>query len=113
LPTGLYEVDVGLKTDDGDQGSHIMVFADINNDKYTDIITVNSAKSAFTVHIFDVTKNMFNFQKTFKAGDCVKITNIAAGRSVDKLRLFITCQDVKGGTQMKFLDKGKYMDFVE
>lgn len=90
-----------------------MLFADINNDKYTDIITVNEAKNAFTIHIFDFAKNMFNYQKTFKAGDCVKITNIAIGRSIDKLRLFITCFDVKGGTSLKILDKGKYMDFTE
>lgn len=42
-----------------DQGKHLMAFSDINNDKYTDIITVNGAKNLFTVHIFDTMKNMF------------------------------------------------------
>lgn len=31
-----------------------MAFSDINNDKYTDIISINDAKTTFTVHIFDV-----------------------------------------------------------
>jgi hypothetical protein len=40
---GLYEVDVGLKSQDEKDGSYPMVFADINNDRYTDIITINDA----------------------------------------------------------------------
>jgi hypothetical protein len=47
-------VDVGLKASEGELGSHLMAFADLNNDKYTDIITVSDARSTFTVHIFDV-----------------------------------------------------------
>lgn len=30
-----------------------MAFADINNDKFTDIITTNLARTHFTVHLFD------------------------------------------------------------
>lgn len=58
---GLYEVDVGLRSVEGDIGNQLMAFSDINNDKYTDIITVNDAKTTFTVHIFDVQRNMFLF----------------------------------------------------
>jgi hypothetical protein len=36
-----------------------MTFADVNNDKYTDIITINDGKTIFTVHIFDPAKKMF------------------------------------------------------
>lgn len=39
---GLYEVDVGLRLN---QSDNIMVFADLNNDKYTDIVTVNDART--------------------------------------------------------------------
>lgn len=56
---GLYEVDVGLRLMEGETGSHLMAFADINNDKYTDIITVNEEKSLFTIHLFDTLHNMF------------------------------------------------------
>ena len=88
---GLYEVDVGLRASDGITGNRLSVFADLNNDKYTDIITINDGFSAYTVHIFDPLKSMFTFQKTFKPNDCGKIQNIAVGRSIDRLRLFITC----------------------
>lgn len=105
----MYEVDVGLRSVEGDYGNHLMAFADINNDKYTDIITVNEGKTTFTVHIFDVFRNMFLLQKTFRPSDCTKITNIAVGRSIDKLRLFITCKQTGNGTStvVKFFDKGK------
>ena len=68
-----------------------MTFADLNNDKYTDVITVNEDRTVFTAHIFDTVKNMFVFQKAFKPNDCGKINNIAVGRSVEQLRLFISC----------------------
>lgn len=77
---------------EGDYGNHLMAFADINNDKYTDIITVNEAKTTFTVHIFDTLRNMFLQQKTFRPTGCSKITNIVVGRSIDRLRLFLTCK---------------------
>ena len=44
----------GISSDDlANQGLNLMAFADLNNDKYTDIITVSDSKSAFTVHIFE------------------------------------------------------------
>ena len=89
---GLYEVDVGLRTSEGEQGNHLSTFADLNNDRYTDIITISEGKSSFTVHLFDPTKKMFVFQKTYKPSDCAKIANVAVGRSVDRVRVFVTCQ---------------------
>jgi hypothetical protein len=108
----LYEVDVGLRSNEGEQGNHLMAFADINNDKYTDIITVNDVKTSFTVHIFDSVKKMFLYQKTFKPNDCT-ITNLAVGRSIDKIRLFLTCTLAVGTTAVKIFDKGKSMEFQE
>lgn len=91
MALGLYEVDVGLRASEGEQGSHLSVFADLNNDRYTDIITVSEGKSSFTVHLFEPAKKMFVFQKSYKPSDCGKITNIAVGRSVDRVRVFVTC----------------------
>lgn len=82
-----------------------MAFADINNDKYTDIITINGSKNQFTVHIFDTMRNMFIQQKTFRPSDCTKISNIAVGRSLDRVRLFVTCHQPGGYTAIKFFDK--------
>lgn len=84
-------MDVGLRAPEGDSGNHLMVFADLNNDRYTDIVTVNEAKTLFTVHLYEPTKKMFIYQKSFRPSDCSKITNIAAGRSIDRVRLFLTC----------------------
>ena len=56
---GLYEVDVGLRAPEGESGNHLSAFADINNDRYTDIITINEAKTVFTVHLYEPAKKMF------------------------------------------------------
>ena len=95
----------------GEVGSNLMTFADLNNDKYTDIITVNEDYSSYTIHIFDPVKNMFNSQKTFKPNNCAKITNIAVGRSSEKLRLFVTCSLSNGATVLQFYDKAKTLEF--
>lgn len=90
-----------------------MAFADINNDKYTDIITISDDGSSFTVHLFDTLSNLYIHSKTFKPNECSKITNIAVGRSVDKVRLFLTCQTPLSNTIVKFFDKLKTFDFQE
>ena len=89
----MYEVDVGLKQPiAGSSGLNIMAYEDMNGDKYTDIITVNDAKTEFTMHLFEPSKKMFLFQKTVKPIGCSKIVNIVVGRSVDRVRIFVTCQ---------------------
>lgn len=98
-------MDVGLRSFEKGEGKYMMAFADINNDKYTDIITINKAKTTFTVHLFDTTRNMFIQQKTFRPTECTKISNIAVGRSTDRVRLFITCTQPGGYTAIKFFDK--------
>ena len=99
-----------------------MTFADINNDRYTDIITVNDQKTSFTVHLFDPTKRMFNQSRTFQPSDCTKITNVVVGRSIDKLRIFLTClvpsnsqSSVNGfASVIKIFDKTpKTLDLIE
>ena len=61
LILGLYEVDVGLRAAEGEVGNHLQTFADLNNDRYTDIITINDAKTLFTVHLYEPLKKMFVF----------------------------------------------------
>ena len=47
---GLFNVDVGLgnSTD-----QHLEVFADLNNDKYTDVITVGREGADIQIHLFN------------------------------------------------------------
>lgn len=105
-------MDVGLRSSEGEQGNHLMAFADLNNDKYTDIVSVSDAKTSFTVHLFEPMKKMFLYQKTFKMTDC-KITNIVVGRSIEKVRLFVTCEQSNQQTVVKIFDKGKGLEFYE
>lgn len=43
-----------------------MAFSDLNNDKYTDIITVSDTRESFTVHLYEPLKKMFLYQRTIK-----------------------------------------------
>lgn len=88
---GLYNVDVGLKSDPKSPGLNLAAFADLNNDKYTDIITLNDDRTRFTVHIFDSFINQFVTNQTVTPEGCGKITNIFVGRAIDRQRVFITC----------------------
>jgi len=56
----LYEVDVGLRNGSED-GNILMTFADLNNDKYTDIVTISDFKTSFTAHIYDSAKKIFAY----------------------------------------------------
>lgn len=46
MHVGLYEVDVGLRQPLllEESGTNLMAFADLNSDKYTDIVTVSDTK---------------------------------------------------------------------
>ena len=97
-----------------------MAFADLNSDKYTDIVTVSDSRSSFTVHFFEPLKKMFVYQKTVKPNkDCQKIINLVVGRSVDRLRLFFTCMNLAQGSQPAFTNIKIYEkipkanDFIE
>ena len=92
---------------------NVMCFADFNNDKYTDIITIDDKKTSFTIHLFELLKHKFTTAKTYHLSDCKKITNIAVGRSISKLRIFLTCtQSGTGSTIMHLFDRQKDVDFV-
>jgi hypothetical protein len=56
-PEGLYEIDVGLHN--LENPGHLMTFADLNSDKYSDVITASdhpaaNGRASFTIHFFDV-----------------------------------------------------------
>ena len=103
-PSGLYEVDVQLfNATNSEVNGHIMAFADLNGDKYTDIITVDEQGSSMTLHMFDMKKSAFDLKRTITPTDCGKISNVAVGRSARHLRLFITCNR-DGTTFMRLFD---------
>lgn len=82
-----------------------MAFADLNNDKYTDVITIlDTEKNVFVAHFFDNIKSVFGVKTQVKLSECTKITNIAVGKSIDRIRLFITCS-LSNGTAVIFYDK--------
>lgn len=66
-------MDVGLRQPllHEEAGTNLMAFADLNSDKYTDIVTVSDSKQSFTVNFFEPLKKMFVYQKTVKPNkDC-------------------------------------------
>ena len=87
-PEGLFEVDVGLQNL---LDQHLIAFADINNDKYTDVITLSADSKSFSVYLFNQRRSRFEFSRVVSPSDCDEITNIAVGRSSTSLRLFVTC----------------------
>jgi hypothetical protein len=65
---GLFHVEVGFAsfTD-----QHLIVFADLNGDKYTDIITISSDSKSFTMHLFDKKNLTFNNWRTVTPPNCI------------------------------------------
>ena len=102
-PEGLFNVDVGLQNLTNE---HLMAFADLNADKYTDVVTVGSTGKTFEVYMFDTKTSKFMHTKTVTPSDCQKIENIAVGRTQDLLRIFVTCKQEKtGNTIIRFFDR--------
>lgn len=87
-PEGLFEVDVGFKSL---VNEHLMTFADVNSDKYTDVITLSNDAKSFSIHLFNQRKSRFELSRTVTPSECQKITNIFVGRSSVTMRLFVTC----------------------
>ena len=101
-PEGLYNVDVGL-SELNDFG-HLQTFADMNSDKYTDMVTVNGGNQVF-IHVYDTLTKMFTPWKDFTVDGCSEIRNIVVGRSSQTMRLFVTCSTSFGGTAIKIVDR--------
>jgi hypothetical protein len=102
-PEGLFEVDVGLQQL---SNQHLMAFADVNSDKYTDVITLSEDASSFSIYLFNQRKSRFEPSRTVKPTDCQEITNIVVGRSITNMRLFVTCKQVSTGqTIVRLFDR--------
>lgn len=50
-----------MRSLEGEAGTNIATFADVNNDRYTDIVSVNDGRTFFTIHLFEPLKKMFIF----------------------------------------------------
>ncbi len=88
-PEGLFEVDVGLEAL---SNQHLMVFADLNSDRYTDIVTLE-AEQTLSFYLFNTKSFTFDLWTTLTPSNCLKITNVVVGRSRTSQRLFITCSE--------------------
>jgi hypothetical protein len=58
---------------------------------FTDILTVDRARTSIIIHIFDPMLNNYAQKISFKVDGCSMITNAAIGRGEETLRLFVTC----------------------
>ena len=59
-----------------------MTFADLNNDKYTDVISIlEDKKNVMLFHFFDTSFSMFRIKKNYTLSSCSEITNIVVGKS--------------------------------
>ena len=72
---------------------------------FTDIITVDKSGKIIIIHIFDSMSSNYSQKVTFKPHDCDLITNVAVGRGLNTLRLFVTCRDVAHKTIVKVYDR--------
>ena len=58
-PEGLFEVDVGFEKL---KNQHLMVFADINADKYTDVVTIDAeSQQTLSIYLFNKHNLTFDF----------------------------------------------------
>ena len=81
-----------------------MAFADINADKYTDILTVLDEGNQIQIHLFDPFYKKFVHSGNIDVVGCSEIHNIVVGRSLKHLRLFVTCSG-GSGTIVRFIDR--------
>jgi len=104
---GLYEIDSGLNPLDEDDPrmGHLMAYADLNSDMYTDIIALAEDKSMLNLFYFNPVHLRFYLGNELKTSDCSKIINVAVGRSQSHLRIFVTCNSNSGSTIVRFYDR--------
>ena len=101
-PEGLYNVDIG--TSEISDFGHLQTFADMNSDKYTDLISVESGSNQVKIHIYDNLTKMFTLWHSFAVEGCGIVRGITVGRSTQSMRLFVICSN-GGGTVVKLVDR--------
>jgi len=104
---GLYEIDSGLNPldDDDPRMGHLLAYADLNSDMYTDIIALAEDKSMLNLFYFNPVHLRFYLGNELKTSDCSTIRNVAVGRSPSHLRIFVTCEANSGSTIVRFYDR--------
>ena len=88
---------------EGDFGQ-LLTFADLNSDKFSDLVTLDHELSTVKVFAYSESEKQFNLWKSFRVDGCSKIYNIVVGRSPTLMRLFVTCQ-AGGETVVKIVDR--------
>ena len=78
-PEGLYNIDIGMS--EIENLGHLQTFADMNSDKYTDMVTSVSGTNEVHIHTYDSLKKMFVLWRTFEVEGCGIIRGIVIGRS--------------------------------
>lgn len=101
-PEGLYNVDIGL-SEVADFG-HLQIFADMNSDKYTDLVTVMGNSNKIQINTYDKQSKLFSPWKMIFVDGCDSVRSIAVGRSSLALRIFVTCSH-SGSTYVKIVDR--------
>ena len=103
----MYEIDSGLNPldDDDPRMGHLMAYADLNSDMYTDIIALAEDKSMLNLFYFNPVHLRFYLGNELKTSDCSSIRNVAVGRSHSHLRIFVTCEANSGSTIVRFYDR--------
>ena len=79
-PEGLYNVDIGV-SDINDFG-HLQTFADMNSDKYTDMVAAVSGTNQVRIHTYDSLTKMFALWRSFAVDGCGVVRGITVGRSL-------------------------------
>lgn len=104
---GLYEIDSGLNPIEEDDPAigHLMAYADLNSDLYTDIIALGEDSSMLNLFYFNPVHLRFYLGNELKTSDCKQIFNVAVGRSPSHLRIFVTCESNTGNTIVRFYDR--------
>lgn len=103
----MFEIDSGLNPlDDEDKKiGHLMAYADLNSDMYTDIIALSEDSTALNLFYFNPNALRFYLGNEIKTSDCQKIINVVVGRSPSHLRIFVTCKQNGGNTVVRFYDR--------
>ena len=66
-PEGLYNVDVGLQTNDF---GHLVAFFDLNSDKFSDMVTLTNGLSTIQINTYDSFEMNFKPWKNITVDGC-------------------------------------------
>jgi hypothetical protein len=88
-------------------------FSDITSDMFTDIITVDKSGKIIIIHIFDSMSSNYSQKVSFQPDGCKIISNVAVGRGINTLRLFVTCMTTDNKNVIKVYDRNMNDELLE